>query len=166
MGCLRSTLLAAVSALFAVSAPAAPPVGDLALPRVVGERLLPAEPVLDGRTATLVVVFATWCRPCRDEVPVLNRIARDLQGRGVRVVAISVDEASRDVVARFAAEHAVAYPIYVADVAMREGRSIVGVVEHVPAMVLLSAHGLVLRRWVGPVGEGPLRAALAPLLGH
>ena len=40
---------------------------------------------------TLVHFWATWCLPCRDELPALKSLQEDMQGEGVRVVAISID---------------------------------------------------------------------------
>ena len=40
----------------------------------------------------LLDIWASWCVPCRDEMPTLDSIARRLQGKGVEVVAVSIDE--------------------------------------------------------------------------
>lgn len=51
---------------------------------------------------TLVNVWATWCTSCREEFVDLERLHRDYAPRGVRVVAVSVDESGDERVARFA----------------------------------------------------------------
>lgn len=40
----------------------------------------------------LLDVWASWCAPCRQELPMLDDLARRLRGEGVEVVAVSVDE--------------------------------------------------------------------------
>ena len=50
---------------------------------------------------TLVNVWATWCTSCREEFADLERLHRDYAARGVRVVAVSVDESGDERVARF-----------------------------------------------------------------
>lgn len=59
-------------------------------------------PVLDGadlslsdlaRPAVVVHFFATWCEPCRRELPALQRFAGRMAGEGVRVVLVDVAEA-------------------------------------------------------------------------
>jgi cytochrome c biogenesis protein CcmG, thiol:disulfide interchange protein DsbE len=40
----------------------------------------------------LLDIWASWCVPCKDEMPTLDEIARRLQGKGVEVVAVSIDE--------------------------------------------------------------------------
>ncbi len=57
---------------------------------------------LDGRTVSLASlrgevvllnVWATWCGPCRDEMPSMERLHQELGPAGLRVVAVSVDGA-------------------------------------------------------------------------
>ena len=61
------------------------------------------------RQIVLVHFFATWCEPCRDELPALNRLAARGQGT-VRVLAISVDEADLRV-RRFLESMPLAFPV-------------------------------------------------------
>lgn len=59
----------------------------------------------------LVVNFwATWCPPCRKEMPSMQRMWRALQADGVELVAIDYGD-EKDVVADFAAETAVEFPL-------------------------------------------------------
>ena len=66
---------------------------------------------LDGQVV-VVNFWATWCLPCRKELPALDAMYTDLAGRGIRVVAVSIDE-SPDNVRRFAREHQLSLPIVV-----------------------------------------------------
>jgi len=45
-----------------------------------------------GATAVLVNVWATWCEPCREEMPDLVRFYREHRGKGVRLVMVSADD--------------------------------------------------------------------------
>jgi thiol-disulfide isomerase/thioredoxin len=47
-----------------------------------------------GTTAVLVNVWATWCEPCREEMPDLVRLTRDPKARGVRLLLVSADSQS------------------------------------------------------------------------
>lgn len=60
---------------------------------------------------TLVNVWATWCTSCREEFADLERLQRDYAPRGVRVVAVSVDESGDERVARFATTEGVTFTI-------------------------------------------------------
>jgi thiol-disulfide isomerase/thioredoxin len=75
-------------------------------------------PTIDGATAVLeaarghvvlVHFFATWCEPCREELPALNRLAARAGG-SVTVLAIAVADADRSV-QRFFATTPVDFPI-------------------------------------------------------
>lgn len=41
--------------------------------------------------ATLVNIWATWCRPCKEEMPDLLRLEREYRGRGFRLLLVSAD---------------------------------------------------------------------------
>ena len=52
----------------------------------------------------LLNVWATWCSPCRQEMPTLDRLQSKLGGRDFEVVALSIDREGTDVVRKFFAE--------------------------------------------------------------
>ena len=139
---------------------------QLQLPRVHADnpRPGPVEAVLDGRQPALVTTFATWCNPCNKEVPTLNRLAKESAGRGLRVVAISLDEKPPFAVSHWMKDRKVNYPVYYADIPVRQGRSILRDVSLMPTTTLLSRQGNILRKWQGVVPESALRAAIQPLL--
>jgi len=77
------------------------PAGDLAFIRVAD-----GSPVRLGAlrgNVVLVNLWATWCAPCRHELPELNRLQRDYAGRGLVVVTVSNEEPA--LLARFAVQH-------------------------------------------------------------
>lgn len=66
------------------------------------------------RHKRLVVNFwASWCAPCREEMPDLDDLARDYREKGVEFVGIAID--TPDNVRDFLHKHPVAYPILVGD---------------------------------------------------
>lgn len=52
----------------------------------------------------LLNIWATWCQPCRVEMPSMERLYRELGPGGLKIVAISIDEAGPEVVREFAGE--------------------------------------------------------------
>ena len=54
-----------------------------------------------GHPATIVAVFATWCTTCRNEFGLLDSLQGAVQGRGIRVLALSVDDAGDAHVQRY-----------------------------------------------------------------
>jgi thiol-disulfide isomerase/thioredoxin len=66
------------------------------------------------RDKSLIINFwATWCTPCRHEIPLLESLSREWRGRGVEVVGIAVDY--RDQVLAYAAELKIAYPLLIGE---------------------------------------------------
>ncbi len=89
-------LLAALVALVAVPAGAAPlavgkPAPDVELTLVDGEKVRLAD--LKGRVVVLNF-WATWCVPCRKELPLLDAYYRRLKDRGLSVYAITVESSA------------------------------------------------------------------------
>ena len=61
--------------------------------------------------AVFLNFWATWCPPCRSEMPSIERAYRELKGRGLAVVAVSLDSDVRSVVERFVKDLALTFPI-------------------------------------------------------
>jgi thiol-disulfide isomerase/thioredoxin len=74
----------------------------------------PAAPLgtLLGSAPSVVSFWATYCPPCRAEVPILQRAARRWGSRGVRIVGIAVDLRDAAGVARAAREWGIDYETY------------------------------------------------------
>jgi len=73
----------------------------LRLPPQLGKRLVLSAPDLDGQAVDVaaeqgkvrvVDFWATWCEPCKEELPALDQLARELGSRGLSVYGISFDE--------------------------------------------------------------------------
>ncbi|MGQ0642562.1 MAG: peroxiredoxin family protein [Gemmatimonadaceae bacterium] len=62
--------------------------------------------------AVLLNVWATWCDPCREEMPSLERLHRDYGPRGLRIVAISIDDAgNEELIREFVRDHNLTFDI-------------------------------------------------------
>ena len=97
----------------------------------------------DGRV-WLINFWATWCKPCVDEMPMLSDLRSEDVGTGLEVVGIALDDADR--ARKFAKELSIAYPILVgqADVVLT-GRRYGNSTGLLPFSVLIDADGIV--RW-------------------
>lgn len=60
---------------------------------------------------TLVNIWATWCGPCREEIPALDSLYRALQPKGLRIAAVSVDKGSAADVKKFMDEFHVTFDV-------------------------------------------------------
>lgn len=116
-----------------------------------------------GEPVTLLHVWATWCGPCQKEFPEIEAIQREFGPRGLRIVAVSVDEGEDDPVRAFAQEKGATFEI---------GRDPEGSVRRlyqsmgVPESYLISADGHLLARQFGAIPEGAaaMRAAIESAL--
>ncbi len=122
------------------SKPVAP---DFQLASLTGETVQLSD--YEGKVV-LIDFWATWCAPCRMEVPHLKELYSRYQEDGFEVVGISLDQAGPDVVRRFVAKHEIPYEVVMGnpDVARRYGR-----VTALPTACLIDRDGRVVKKYVG-----------------
>ncbi|MGH8705473.1 MAG: TlpA family protein disulfide reductase [Burkholderiales bacterium] len=115
-----------------------------------------------GKTV-LLNVWATWCVPCREEMPALDRLQQKLGGPNFEVLALSIDSGGAAAVKRFYDEIGIrALAIYV-DPALRAMGSLA--VVGIPTTLLLDRQGRELGRHTGPAQwDGP--EAMRMIEGH
>ncbi|MGH2925692.1 MAG: TlpA family protein disulfide reductase [Solirubrobacterales bacterium] len=110
---------------------------------------------LRGRPA-LINFWASWCTPCREEAPALDRLSRSLHGRA-RVVGVDWNDTTANADA-FIRDHGLTYPI------LRDGSSTVGErygITGLPTTFVLDPEGRIVRTLQGPQMPATLRQALA-----
>ena len=115
----------------------------------------------DLRGSVVVVNFwASWCAPCRDEAPVLERVWREHEDQGAVFVGVNF----RDVPAKakaFIKEFDLTYPNG-PDPYNRVSRAYG--ITGVPETFLIARDGHVVEHYIGPVSEAGLRSALEEVL--
>ncbi len=117
---------------------------------------------LKGRVV-LVNFWATWCPPCRAEMPGIEAVYEAKRADGFTVVGISTDEKPRPKVAEFLRDHGIAYPVAMAT---SEAVAAFGGVSSLPTSYLIDRRGRV-RYTVRGMFAGPaLRAAVDRLLAE
>ncbi|KAB2916387.1 MAG: TlpA family protein disulfide reductase [Hyphomicrobiaceae bacterium] len=96
----------------------------------------------------LLNVWATWCGPCRREMPALDRLQTQLGGLDFEVVALSIDRAGADAVRKFYAETGVRNLNLYIDTSGGAARQLQAV--GLPITVLIDRNGRELGRLIGP----------------
>ncbi|HXE63442.1 MAG TPA: cytochrome c biogenesis protein CcdA [Bryobacteraceae bacterium] len=97
--------------------------------------------------------WATWCIPCRSEIPEFNRIHKDLGEKGVQFVGISTDDDGAPVVQKFLKTNPITY-----QVGLSTGMGNLG---ELPVTIVFDRNGNTVKRFDGIVNEEDLRAAIA-----
>jgi peroxiredoxin len=122
---------------------------------------------LDGREVSLsdfagqVVLldfWATWCAPCREEIPMLNELHTTFGERGFTILAISDEDAGA--IREFVADHAVIYPNLVGTTEVSESYGVLGL----PTGYLVDAEGKIVESFMGPKPSKILTSKIEALL--
>jgi cytochrome c biogenesis protein CcmG/thiol:disulfide interchange protein DsbE len=108
----------------------------------------------------LVNLWASWCIPCRQEAPVLDRFARRYRKRDVSVLGINVQDNSDDALA-FVREYDVRYPQLRS---IGDERSAAFGSTGVPENFLVDPRGRLALIWRGPVDQSFLEKQVVPLV--
>ncbi len=133
---------------------------------------LDGHPVSSSNYLGNVVVlnfWATWCPPCRKEIPELNAFQKAHSGDGVVVVGASVDEGETTVVRDFVQRMKILYPVLVADLQTqaRFGGASTGPSGSqltLPTTVVIDRKGNYAARYLGAITQEELEKAVKPLL--
>lgn len=128
---------------------------------------------LEGRTTALSLwqgspllcnFWATWCAPCREEVPLLLKLRAHYAGKGVEFVGIGIDNAAK--MRQFSNEYRVTYPLLEGDAGTVElMRDLGNPSGALPFTVLTDRAGAIAYRHLGLLREPDLRTALDGILG-
>ena len=112
---------------------------------------------------TVVNFWATWCAPCREEIPDFVKLQAEYGGRGVRFVGIAAERAEK--VPAFVREFGINYPILVGDMAAIElSRKLGDKAGALPFTVVLDADRKLVHRELGVLKPDKLREIFSKLL--
>jgi len=107
--------------------------------------------------------WATWCEPCREEIPLLITLYDKYRSQGVEVVGIGVDKLPN--IVEFASKMKITYPLLVGDVrALDLMRSLGNKAGALPFSAILDRQGAVTYRKLGAFRQGEVDSVLASLL--
>lgn len=147
LAALALLLVPLVACLAAAAEPVKPQVGrpapDFAVTTLGGAPLRLSD--LRGKVV-FVNLWATWCPPCREEIPSMVRFYEAFRNRGVEIVAVSEDR-DREALEKFVRRHGVTFPV-----AQDDNKRIYGLYRAtgVPETHLIDRQGIIRHSQIGP----------------
>ena len=114
-------------------------------------------PGLDGKMVSLsdykgkvvlVNIWATWCPPCVDEMPSMEKLYQKFKGKNFEILAVSIDEPGLKAVAPFMKKSNLTFPALIDS----EGtiKAVYGITG-VPESFIIDKQGILIKKIVGPV---------------
>ncbi len=136
------------------------PAPHLSLPDLSGQ-----EQSLAGHRGRIVVLnfWATWCAPCRKEMPIFVNLQAEYAAWGVQVIAASADTPeAMDKVVAFVREKKLSFPVWTG--ATSDDMLGFGLTSALPGTVIIDRDGRIAARFVGVITEAQLRKEIDGLL--
>lgn len=108
----------------------------------------------------LLDFWATWCESCQEEQPGLRKLYDGYHGRGLEILAPSVDEAGRKTLIPYLASHPVPWKVLIPDQGGIEAFRVFGL----PTKYLIDRDGIIVEKYAGPVAQDALERDIRALL--
>lgn len=156
VGLLCAVLIAGCTRKEQSTSKAAAP--DFTLQDLAGKDVRLAD--LKGKVV-LVEFWATWCPPCRESIPGMERLHASYKDKGLVTLGISLDDEEEwEDVRKFAAEHGISYPVLKGN----EDVSEKFLVRVIPTVYLVNREGIIAKQYVGGGIDEALEKEIRALL--
>lgn len=135
----------------------ATPLPEVTITELAGRTVALAE--LRGRPV-LINFWATWCPPCREEMPALERVERVWRERGAVVLAVNFEE-DGETIRRYLAENGLTLPVY------QDGAGVAAEkldITYLPTTLFVDGAGTIRSRVEGPLTRVQIETGLRALL--
>lgn len=105
--------------------------------------------------------WATWCGPCQMQTPILDRVARRYQDKGLKVVGVNVHDDDPVAARKYAQKKNLSYPIVVDESGLAQRDY---AVNNLPSLILVDREGRIVRVSRGLVDEATLDRMVRDIL--
>jgi len=118
---------------------------------------------LEKLTGKVVVInfWATWCGPCRNEIPGFLEVYQKYRSKGLEIVGVSLDRDGWDVVRPYIQKAKVTYPVVVGDGKLADEY---GGIDAIPTTFILDRKGNIVKRHIGYMSAPLFEKIIAELL--
>lgn len=109
----------------------------------------------------LLNFWATWCGPCRKEIPDFLEVYQQYKGKGLEIVGVSLDEEGWSIVNPFVQQYKINYPIVIGTGKLVKAY---GGFEFIPTTFLIDKKGAIVHTFTGVVTKAELERRLKDIL--
>ncbi|MGA9118054.1 MAG: TlpA disulfide reductase family protein [Bacteroidota bacterium] len=118
---------------------------------------------LDKLKGKVVVVnfWATWCPPCRQEIPGFIDVYKEYKSKGLEIVGVSLDQKGWEVVKPYMSKVSINYPVVLPDETLNSGY---GRIDAIPTTFFVDKKGNIVDKHVGYMDKGDFEKKIKSLL--
>lgn len=121
------------------------PASDFSLPGLDGKQVKLSD--YRGKVV-LLNIWATWCLPCVEEMPSMQKLYNEFKGGDFEILAVSIDAQGREVVAPFMKNHKLTFPALLdPQGTIKTAYGLTGV----PESFIIDKDGILIKKIVGPL---------------
>jgi thiol-disulfide isomerase/thioredoxin len=111
--------------------------------------------------AVLLNFWATWCGPCKIEMPWFIELQKQYQAQGLQIVGVAMDDSSKEDIAKFAQEMGVNYPVLIGKEAVGDAY---GGVPALPESFFIGRDGKIVDKIIGLKGKSEIEDSIKKAL--
>ncbi|HUN89878.1 MAG TPA: TlpA disulfide reductase family protein [Terriglobales bacterium] len=111
--------------------------------------------------AVLLNFWATWCGPCKVEIPWFMELEKQYAPQGLVVIGVAMDDDGKTAVAKFAQEMKIDYPVLLGNDAVADQY---GGVEGLPTTFYIDRNGKIVKKVAGLVSHGEIEDGIKAAL--